>query len=128
MKEHLNERDLALLSGEPLPVEEGSRPEPVIKPEPVAETERVAEPEPVAEQQFGTEQEAVVSEEPEPVSADQPQPSEEPSTDEPSTEGTEILGLTSLPDDSGGDDGVSDASVLVTTQVTAMHHPSGQKP
>ena len=111
MKEHLNERDLALLSGEPLPVEEEADPEPVIKPEPVAETERVAEPEPVAEQQFGTEQEAVVSEEPEPVSADQPQPSEEPSTDEPSTEGTEILGLTSLPDDSGGDDSVGDDSV-----------------
>ena len=63
MKEHLNERDLALLSGAPLPVQE--EPEPVIEP--------VIEPEPVAEP------EAEVSEEPDPVSADQSQPSEQPS-------------------------------------------------
>ena len=70
MNNHLNERDLALISGAPLPVEEQPEPEP----------ESVIEPEPVAEP------EVEVSEEPEPVSAEQPQPSEQPSTEEPSTE------------------------------------------
>ena len=68
MKEHLNERDLALLSGDPLPVKEETEPEPEPEPEPVAA------PEPV------------VSEEPDPVSAEQPQPSEEASAVQPSTQ------------------------------------------
>ena len=68
MNNHLNERDLALISGAPLPVKEEPEPEPVIEPEPVAEPE------------------AEVSEEPDPVSAERTQPSGQPSTEEPSPE------------------------------------------
>ena len=120
MKEHLNERDLALLSGEPPPVKE--------EPEPVADPATVAEPEPVA------------GEEADPVSAEQPQRPLDPSTlesatlepettesdivvsdilepeiedNETETDGIDIVELDSFEDDMGEND-IGDSAAAAT--------------